>query len=61
MHGMKEKIILGKPVNDLRLKPMKLAMNSSIHYLAGDSVVLLDRARSIRESINNSTRWRIEL
>ena len=58
---MKEKIILGKSVNDSRLKPMKLAMNSSIHYLVGDSAVLLDRARSIRESINNSMRWRIEL
>ena len=68
---MKTKIILGKSlsisvgnsirssVNDLSLKLMKNSLLTSTLYLVGDSVVLLDSARSIRESINTS--FRIEL
>ena len=46
-------------VNDLSLKLMKNSLLTSTLYLVGDSVVLLDSARSIRESINTS--FRIEL
>ena len=46
-------------VNDLSLKLMKTSLLTSTLYLVGDSVVLLDSARSIRESINTS--FRIEL
>ena len=56
---MKTNITLGKPVNDLSLKLMKNSLLTSTLYLVGDSVVLLDSARSIRESINTS--FRIEL
>jgi len=70
-NDIKTKIELGKSlsisvgnsirssVNDLSLGLMKKSLLSSIHYLVGDSVVLLDSARSIRESINTS--FRIEL
>ncbi len=56
---MKTKIELSNPVNDLSLKLMKTSLLTSTLYLVGDSVVLLDSARSIRESINTS--FRIEL
>ena len=56
---MKTKLILGKPVDDLSLGLMKKSLLGSTLYLVGDSVVLLDSARSIRESINTS--FRIEL
>ena len=56
---MKTKIELRNPVNDFSLKLMKNSLLTSTLYLVGDSVVLLDSARSIRESINTS--FRIEL
>ena len=56
---MKTKIELRNTVNDLSLKLMKTSLLTSTLYLVGDSVVLLDSARSIRESINTS--FRIEL
>lgn len=70
-NNMKTKLELGKSlsisvgnsirssVNDLSLKLMKNSLLTSTLYLVGDSVVLLDSARSIRESINTS--YRIEL
>ena len=58
-NNMKTKLELRNPVNDLSLKLMKNSLLTSTLYLVGDSVVLLDSARSIRESINTS--FRIEL